>query len=277
MYVKRDDCTHPEIMGNKWRKLKYNLEEAGRNQSRQIITLGGAYSNHIAATAAACKYFGFQSLGIIRGEELNEESNPTLKKAKENGMELLFVNRTEFRQIKQNPTKFLSAYPNYYFLPEGGTNFLAIRGCSEVIEEIEIGFDVIACSIGTGGTFCGIADSLAQNQQLVGFSALKGSFIRDELNLLFKEYQINHPNFEINTDYHFGGYGKVTSELIDFIDWFKEYFKIQLDPIYTGKCFFGVWDMVKKDKFEKNLRIILLHTGGIQGNEGFIQKNQNII
>jgi len=256
-------------MGNKWRKLKYNLEEAHKLGKRQLLTFGGAYSNHIAATAAAAKLYGFESTGIIRGDELHSQSNPTLRLASENGMKLSFVSRSAYRKLTQSSHELVTPNDQTYILPEGGTNELAIKGCAEIVAEIPEDFDLIVCPIGTGGTFCGVAKSLKRDQGLLGFSALKGYFIKEEMDLLLNKYRIEHENYTVDTDYHFGGYGKSTSELKDFIGWFEENFQILLDPVYTGKTFFGVWDMVKKNKFEKNLRIVLLHTGGLQGIGGF--------
>ena len=277
VWIKRDDLIHDEIMGNKWRKLKYNLEEMEQQGKKALITMGGAYSNHIAATAVAAKHYDFQALAIIRGEELNKTSNHTLKRASENGMEFLFVDRQTFRQWRKEPDKLKKKYPDHYFLPEGGTNSHAIRGCHEIVSEIDIEFDVIATPIGTGGTLVGLLSGVETSQHVLGVSALKGSFIHEEMKMLIEKYEVKRSNYEVVDDFHFGGYGKITSELIDFINWFKEYFRIQLEPIYTGKSFFGVWNMIKTDKFEKNLKIILLHTGGLQGISGFDRKNKNII
>ncbi|MEM6737245.1 MAG: pyridoxal-phosphate dependent enzyme, partial [Bacteroidota bacterium] len=163
-----------------------------------------------------------------------------------------------------------------YFLPEGGTNELAIKGCEEIIPEINVDFDLIVCPIGTGGTFCGLIASLEENQSALGMSVLKGDFILNEVDKQLDRYQIRSPNFDINIDYHFGGYGKITDELIDFINEFKENFSITLDPIYTGKSFFGVWDLIKRDNFEKNLKIVLLHTGGLPDIMSVNRKNQDI-
>lgn len=275
LFVKRDDLLHPEIMGNKWRKLKYNLEEAKKQGLKTIVTFGGAYSNHIAATAAAAKEFEFESVGIIRGEELTKDSNPTLKFASQKGMRLKFISRNDYRSLRDNPKQITNEFPSAYVLPEGGTNELAIKGCMEILTEKENDFDVVVAPIGTGGTFCGLINGSNKYQKILGVSSLKGTFIKEEINKLLGD--IRGENFEINIDYHFGGYAKTTVELIDFINWFKEKFSIQLDPIYTGKSFFAVWDMIKSDKFEKNLKIMLLHTGGLQGIEGFNRKNQNII
>ncbi|MEM8939620.1 MAG: pyridoxal-phosphate dependent enzyme [Bacteroidota bacterium] len=276
LYVKRDDLTHPEIVGNKWRKLKYNLQEAKGLGCSQLVTMGGAFSNHIAATAAAAKAYGFKSVGIIRGEELNKRSNEILRFAHEKGMIFEFVDRNYYRNMRRNPEKRMNAYKESYFLPEGGTNELAIKGCEEIIPEINVDFDLIVCPIGTGGTFCGLIASLEENQSALGMSVLKGDFILNEVDKQLDRYQIRSPNFDINIDYHFGGYGKITDELIDFINEFKENFSITLDPIYTGKSFFGVWDLIKRDNFEKNLKIVLLHTGGLPDIMSVNRKNQDI-
>lgn len=277
LFIKRDDLIHDQIMGNKWRKLKYNLSEARILEKKSIVTLGGAYSNHIYATAAAGSEFGFETIGIIRGEELNPSSNPTLEFAASKNMTLRFVDRNTYRKMSVDPAILQEEYPDSYALPEGGTNHLAIKGTSELVDEISVGFDVIALPVGTGGTFCGILDGVKTHQHVLGVSSLKGDFMQEEIKKLLIKFNIEKNNFSIDTDYHFGGYGKTTDELIDFINWFKENFGISLDPIYTGKTFFAVWDMIKNDKFEKNLKIILLHTGGLQGISGFNRKNENII
>ena len=277
LMVKRDDLVHPEIMGNKWRKLKYNIQEAKKRGSRGIITLGGAFSNHIAATAAAAFENGLDAIGIIRGDELHERSNPTLQFASDKQMQLKFVSREAYRSYRTDPATLATTYTDYYFLPEGGTNQLAVKGCAEIIQEIAVEFDVIVSPIGSGGTLCGLISALGDTQKALGISSLKGSFIHNEVKRLLGNYAIDSNKYEIQDQYHFGGYAKTTPELIDFINWFKEYFKVPLDPIYTGKSFFAVWDMIKNFKFEKNLRIILLHTGGLQAIEGFNRKNQNII
>ena len=276
LFVKRDDLIHEEIMGNKWRKLHYNIKEARKLMKNTLLTFGGAFSNHIHATAAAGKEFGFKTIGIIRGEELNATSNETLKFATARGMELIFVSREEFRKYRGDPSTFAKDR-DLYVLPEGGTNSLAIKGVKELVSEIDIDFNVIATPIGTGGTFCGLMNGVNKQQTVLGISCLRGDFIRNEIKELVDSNGIQHLNYQIETDYHFGGYAKITPELIDFINWFKEAFQISLDPIYTGKCFFAVWNMIKTDKFEKNLRIVLLHTGGLQGISGFNRKMEIII
>ncbi len=277
LFVKRDDLIHKEIMGNKWRKLKYNLQEAKNNGASTILTLGGAFSNHIYSTAAAGEEYGLRTIGLIRGDELSPESNETLRFASAKGMELEFVERSTYSKLRENPENLKKKYPGCYILPEGGTNELAIKGCKELVDEIDMDFDVIALPIGTGGTFCGVLAGVSGSQNVIGISSLKGDFIVDEMEKLIDRFQVKNKNFAINTDFHFGGYGKTNKELIEFINWFKEVFAISLDPIYTGKSFFAVWNMINSDKFEKNLKIILLHTGGLQGILGFNRKNKIII
>ncbi|MEQ9466743.1 MAG: pyridoxal-phosphate dependent enzyme [Ekhidna sp.] len=277
LFVKRDDLIHQEIMGNKWRKLKYNLEEMKSRGLKSLVTLGGAYSNHIAAVAAAAHDYCLESIGIIRGDELHEASNPTLAFVHAKGMKLEFVDRPTYRAWRDNPAGILEKFPNSYFLPEGGTNRLAIKGCEEIIQEINESFDILVTPVGTGGTMAGLVGSARVDHKIIGISSLKGDFVHKSFKKLLTGNHIKGNNYEIIDHYHFGGYGKTRPELIDFINWFKENFSIQLDPIYTGKSFFGVWDMIKTDKFEKNLKIVLLHTGGLQGIEGFNRKNENII
>ena len=276
LFVKRDDLIHPHIMGNKWRKLKYNLEAIRKKRISKIVTMGGAYSNHIAATAAMAAENNLESIGIIRGDELDSSSNSTLEFAKKNGMEFHFTDRTTFRVWREAPELIKEKYPDHYFLPEGGTNDLAIKGCGEIISEIAMDFNVLVTPVGTGGTFAGLLKS-ATNQKIVGVSSLKGDFIHTEIRQLLKNHRIDNLNYQIIDSYHHGGYGKTSKELIDFINWFKEIFDIPLDPIYTGKSFFAVWDMINGNKFENNLKIVILHTGGLQGIEGFNRKNENII
>lgn len=252
--VLRLDLVHPYISGNKWFKLKYNLEEARNQKKNTLVTFGGAYSNHIIATAAAGKEFGFKTIGIIRGEELNETNNPVLQFAKDCGMELRFVPREEYRK------KELHYNEDYYLLPEGGTNKLAVKGCSEISSYIDIPSDYICCAAGTGGTIAGIISSLKTNQKAIGFSVLKGGdFLKNEIEKLVPL----KTNFDLQTEYHFGGYAKKNEELLNFISDFKENHNIKLDFVYTGKMMFGIFDLIKKNYFEKGATIVAVHTGGL--------------
>lgn len=267
VFVKRDDLIHPEIMGNKWRKLKYNLEEAKKKDKNTLITFGGAYSNHIAAVSAAGKTFGFKSIGIIRGDELSINANATLIKAHENGMELRFIDRLTYRKWSKGGYPHLKN--NEYLLPEGGTNQLAIPGVEELIKEVSIDYDIITVPIGTGGTFAGVLKGVENNKQVWGFSSLKGKFVHGEIEKLLIENEIDRRSYSIFTNYHFGGYAKYNQELMQFIHTFKQEFGFSLDPIYTGKMFFGVWDKIKNDEIAVQSKILLIHTGGLQGIAGF--------
>ena len=266
VFVKREDLIHPEIMGNKWRKLKYNLHAAREQKKNTLVTFGGAYSNHIAAVAAASRIYGFKSIGYIRGEELHADSNPTLRKASKDGMDLRFLTRTNFRKLKNT---YQSRNPDEYFLPEGGTNLKAIQGATEIISEIDIPFDILVTPVGTGGTMAGLVRGLAGAKHVWGVGALKGRFLQQEFDKTLQKYDIPHRNYTLFSDDHFGGYGKITPELIHFINIFKQEFGFLLDPLYTGKMFHSVWDKVKNDQIAKNSCLLLLHTGGLQGIAGY--------
>ncbi|MFT4738951.1 MAG: 1-aminocyclopropane-1-carboxylate deaminase [Cyclobacteriaceae bacterium] len=267
--VKRDDLTHKTVMGNKWRKLKYNLQFAIDSSATGIATYGGAFSNHIAATAAACNLAGLQSVGIIRGDELNSNSNPTLSLAAKDGMRLIFVDRIKYRELTSTLQMPPQVPKSFYVLPEGGTNELAIKGCSEILEEVKETFDIVCAPVGTGGTCLGLLKTITTNQELYGFSALRGSWINKEFALLMEQYKITSPRFKLFEDVKFGGYAKHNPTLIQFILGFRQEYDILLDPIYTGKMFYSVWDMVKNDQIARGTSLLLIHTGGLQGVSGF--------
>lgn len=267
VYIKREDLIHPFVSGNKYRKLKYNLIEAKKQGFKTLLTFGGAFSNHIAAVSAAGKLEGFETIGIIRGEEVAEKisENPTLSFAQQNGMQLDFISRNQYRE-KINITfveSLKDKYGAFYLIPEGGTNSLAVQGCMEILTEEDKKFNFIACAVGTGGTISGIIKSSSSFQKVLGFPALKGDFLQNEIRNFVTE-----SNWEIISGYEFGGYGKITSELIQFINDFHHKTKILLDPIYTAKMVFGVKDLIDKGFFADNSRILIIHTGGIQGIEG---------
>ena len=265
--VKREDLLHPHISGNKFRKLKYNILQAQKEGREALLTFGGAFSNHIAATAAAGAAYGFTTIGIIRGEELVNKigDNPTLTFAKSCGMVLKFVTRDEYR-LKAEP-QFIESlkteFGDFYLVPEGGTNALAVKGCEEILLPEDEQFTHIACAVGTGGTISGLINSAVNNQRVLGFPALKGEGLLDDICKFAAQ-----GNWQLVTDYHFGGYGKVTEELIVFMNDFFEKTGIPLDPVYTGKMFFGVIDLIHKGYFPENSNILLIHTGGLQGIAG---------
>lgn len=275
LYIKREDLVDPELGGNKWRKLKYNLEAAQQQNHNTLLTFGGAYSNHIYATAAAGKRLGYQTIGIIRGEKYTE-LNPTLQFASDCGMRLEYVDRETYRHktSRQYINKLHEKYGQFYLLPEGGSNVLALKGCAEIIEEIDIPFNSICVACGTGATLAGLISGLSNDQQAIGFAVLKGAeFLSTDVASLLQKASINTKvSWQVNTTYHFGGYAKTNSTLWDFMANFKKDFGIELDAVYTGKLFYGLFDLVKKGYFETGTRIVAIHTGGLQGNKGFVRK-----
>ncbi len=262
--IKRLDLIHPLISGNKFYKLKNNIRFALDQGYQALLTFGGAYSNHIAATAAAGQLLGLPSIGIIRGDELAHQAlNPTLQQAQANGMQLHFVSRSDYlrrheieyqQQLKQH-------FPHAYLIPEGGTNALAVEGCRDILSPSDLeNYDVICCAVGTGGTISGLINASAEQQQVIGFPALKGDFLIQDI-----QHWTQKSNWLLVQDYHFGGYAKVTPALLDFIQRFEQQYQIPLEPIYTGKMLFGLFELIKQNYFVKGSRILVIHSGGLQG------------
>jgi 1-aminocyclopropane-1-carboxylate deaminase len=275
LFVLREDLIHPHISGNKFRKLKYNLLEAKNQKKEMLLTFGGAYSNHISAVAFAGKKYGFKTMGWIRGEELEDKinENSTLQFAKSCGMEFCFMDRELYRnkEKKEFLAELTKKFPNAYIIPEGGTNNLAIKGCEEIVTPKLKVFDRICCAVGTGGTIIGLINAKYPHQKVLGFPALKNYF---GLSAIIENHT-NDKNYDLMVDYHFGGYAKITDELVSFVNDFKLHFNVPLDPIYTGKMLFGIIDLIKKNKFKENDKILAIHTGGLQGIEGINQKLKN--
>lgn len=282
LYIKRDDLIHPLFGGNKWRKLKYNLIQAREQNIDTLLTFGGAWSNHIHATAAAGKHFGFHTIGIIRGEE-HDPLNPTLSFARSQGMQLHYIDRQQYR-LKNEPRyieELKQRFGNIYILPEGGSNQLAIRGCEEIVPEVnqqlsqqdDIVFDYICCACGTGATLAGLASMISGKQQAIGFSALKGDFLQHEVMRFLQGNEAHDmptiSNWRVENRYHFGGYAKASDELINFIRTFKTQYDVELDAVYTGKMFYGLFDMIRSAEFPPGSIIVAIHSGGLQGNKGF--------
>ena len=263
LIIRRLDLVHPQISGNKFFKLKYNFLEAKRQGYQHILSFGGAYSNHIAATAFAAQQFGFKSVGVIRGEELADRPlNPTLATAQQFGMKLHFVSRDEYRR-KQRPeylAELARHFPEHYVIPEGGTNALAIQGCQEILKDSDAQFDVICCAVGTGGTISGLIEASHAHQQILGFSALKGSFLKDEVAQLTKK-----TNWNILDDYCCGGYAKTSAALVQFIRDFEAEFSIPLEQVYTAKMLMGIFDLIEKNYFLARSKLLVIHSGGLQG------------
>lgn len=262
--IKRLDLVHPQISGNKFFKLKYNFLEAQRLGFRKLLTFGGAYSNHIAATAYAAQHFVFHSLGIIRGEELAQRRlNPTLATAKQFGMEFNFVSRESYRELTQSQsfTELSKHYPEYYIIPEGGTNHLAIQGCKEILTDYDrCHFDLICTAVGTGGTITGLIEGSDPRQRILGFSALKGDFLNTEVAAW-----TSLAHWDIIDHYCCGGYAKTTPALFRFIDEFEQQYDIPLEQVYTAKMMMGLFDLIDQGHFSTQTRILAIHTGGLQG------------
>ena len=268
LWIKREDLIHPHLSGNKWRKLEFNLEEMRKQQKRGVLTFGGAYSNHIYATAAAGKLFDFPTIGIIRGEA-TPPLNPTLAFAKKSGMQLEYVNRTTYRDKDKLSKIYQQKHPDFYLLPEGGTNIHAIPGTARTVKEMRHQLpqlpDYICLACGTGGTLAGLVTGLKGDSQVIGFSVLKGDFHRKDIQQLLNKAKIKDPNnWSINLDYHFGGYARRSQILDEFISDFKTEYDIPLEWIYTGKMMYGVFDLIKKGFFPIGSRIVVIHTGGIR-------------
>jgi 1-aminocyclopropane-1-carboxylate deaminase len=270
LFVKREDLMHPYISGNKLRKLKYNLIAAKEAKLNTLLTFGGAYSNHIYATAAAGKLYGFETIGIIRGEKI-EPFNATLQFASDCDMKLKFLSRGKYRE--KETLEFIaelnSKFGDFYLLPEGGTNNLAIKGCCEILQPEEYDhYNYICCSCGTGGTITGILSACNYKANILGFSVLKGDFMENEVLKLYNDFNDNlqqkKPNFTMLNDYHFGGYAKSNPDLEGFIDNFITEYKIPIEHVYTAKMFYGIFDLIKQDYFPENSKILAIHTGGLR-------------
>lgn len=262
MDMLRLDLLHPAISGNKWFKLKYNIKQAEKEDKKTLLSFGGAYSNHLHALAFAGKKFLFKTIGIIRGEEV---TNDTLSDCKKWGMELHFISRTDYRNKYE--TDFLYSiqekYPEAYIIPEGANNQAGINGCKEILSGINTdNYDIITCAVGSGTTFTGLIESAIAKNQLLGFAAIKnGAYLAEEIrkNTLKQ-------NWELLTDYHFGGFAKKNNELTDFMEDFKRMNSIELDFIYNAKMMYGLYDLARQDRLSNRGRILAIHTGGLQGN-----------
>lgn len=272
LHIKREDKNHHFVSGNKLRKLKYNILQAQKEGKTQLLTFGGAYSNHIAATAATGQLIGLKTIGIIRGEELHSkiDENPTLSFAQKCGMDFQFISRENYRL--KHTDEFLHQLKKHYgsdtyIVPEGGTNEFAVKGCEEILTEQDSKFDVICSAVGTGGTISGLINSSFAHQIVLGFPALKGEFLSD----VIKQYT-SKTNWQLIHDYNFGGYAKVSDELISFLNNFNKKTGISLDPIYTGKMIFAIFALSNKNFFKPNTKILAIHTGGLQGIQGINQK-----
>lgn len=274
LFVKRDDLIHPIISGNKWRKLKYSIQFAKSKNNLGLITFGGAYSNHLVATASACQLAGLNSVGIVRGEELNVNSNETLKKCHELGMKLVFVDRLTYslKEERAYLEELLLTYPNHHVVPEGGSDYYGMIGCQEMVSEFQQDFNQVWLACGTGTTAAGLLTGLEEMTQLHVVPVLKGFDTENTIrNLLSKSaYEQEFINDCISklyphTDFHFGGYAKYTEELLGFIQRVYREQRLPLDPVYTGKALFALIQTLTSDDVYTGKKVLFIHTGGLQG------------
>ena len=270
LWCKRDDLIHPEISGNKWRKLKHNVEKAKKDGHTRILTFGGAYSNHIAAAASIASESELEWHAMIRGEELNSNSNLTLQLAAQNGLNLHFVDRKEYQRLKriQEAAELDKEWEDCYLIPEGGCNEEGVLGCEEITAELDDEFDYIILAAGTGTTAAGILRTLESSRMLV-FPALKGGEFLEKDILEWQPSEQKKDQLQLISDYHFGGYAKVNNELKDFCKYIENEIDLPLDYIYTAKAFYGMTDLIHSGFFKKGSRLLFYHSGGLQGNKGF--------
>jgi 1-aminocyclopropane-1-carboxylate deaminase len=260
LLIKREDLNHPLVSGNKWWKLKHNLIEAAQKNFKSLVTYGGAYSNHIFATAAAASELGFKSIGIIRGEEVLP-LNPTLAFARSQGMELHYISREAYRTKSRD---YLEKFDNFYLIPEGGSNILAVKGVREFASKLDVPYDYLCCAVGTGGTLSGLVEGVPPEKKIIGFPALKGAeFLIKEIKKLSRQSTVL-TNWELMSAYHFGGYAKSTPQLIEFIERFKTIHNVPLEFVYTGKMMFGIYSLISSGFFPRGTTILAIHTGGLQ-------------
>ncbi|EON75683.1 1-aminocyclopropane-1-carboxylate deaminase [Lunatimonas lonarensis] len=270
-FVKRLDLVHPLLSGNKYYKLKYNILQAKKEGKKRLLTFGGAFSNHLYAIAAASRMADLEVIGCIRGE-ITSPLNPTLSFAREMGMVFHPMTREEYRQ--KTSEELINAlrrrYGDFYLVPEGGTNDLAIKGCREILGPSDRSFNTVCASLGTAGTLAGLLASCDKSQRVLGFSSLKGEFVRSDFRELLRRHRLSpEADWEIFTDYHAGGYAKHSTELLETMQRFFTATGIPLDPIYTGKMAFGIIDLLEKNYFAPGSRILMIHSGGLQGIDGF--------
>ncbi len=276
VFIKRDDLIHPIISGNKWRKLKYNLAYAKEKNKTQIISFGGAYSNHIHALAYACKLHKLRGLALIRGES-QYQHNFTLSWARHWGLELQFVNRLTYKE-RANP-RFLQQlqqqYPDALIVPEGGSNQLALPGVGEVITELnqQTDFEYLLTPVGSGGTLAGLALADKGQHTLLGVAVLKqDGYLEEQVNTLLADKREQTNNWQVLNQFHDGGYGKYSKDNAQRIANFSKQTEIPFEPVYSGKMLIALLDLLKQGYFKANSKVVLLHTGGIQGLGGMCER-----
>lgn len=273
LFIKRDELIHPVIQGNKWRKLKYNLIEARNTQKNTLLSFGGAYSNHLHALAAAGKHFNFKTIGIIRGEQ-HTPPNPCIQDMLDWGMQLKYITRVEYKN--KTHADFIKSLHNqfgeFYLIPEGGNNFEGKKGCAELLDELEEDYDFICSEVGSGTMLSSlILNNKKPETRFIGFAVMKNKQLDDEIKTYLKPHPDNYTQWEINHQYHFGGFAKTTTELNEFIINFKLDHDIQLEPVYSGKMLYAILDLIKQDFFKRGSKVLAIHGGGLQGIRGYTE------
>ncbi|MGY6276708.1 1-aminocyclopropane-1-carboxylate deaminase/D-cysteine desulfhydrase [Methylomonas sp. MgM2] len=267
LWIKRDDLLHPIISGNKWRKLKYILDHALKLGADTVVSMGGAYSNHLHALAFVGKWLGLKTIAYVRGER-PEALNPTLADLLDWGMDLRFVSRVDYRRLRayRAHDSFPGLKSGQYWLPEGGAAELALKGVADIVREIDIEFDVLFTACGTGTTLAGLIQAAPPQTKLIGVAALKGAeFLKADVSQMRFESNCPEREWTILLDYHFGGFAKKTAELLEFMQAFQAGHAIPVEPVYTAKALYAVYDLLQKGCFKSGQRIVVLHTGGLQG------------
>ncbi len=274
LFIKRDELIHPVIQGNKWRKLKYNLQQAQYEQKNTILSFGGAYSNHLHALAAAGKISGFNTIGIIRGEA-PRPLNPCLQDMLNWGMQLEFIQRIEYKQKTDSIfiENLKQSWGDFYLIPEGGNNPAGIKGCAEILDELKDEYDFICSEVGSGTMLSAlILNNKTPQTQIIGFSVMKNLLLEQDIKNNLSATK-KYSDWKIIHNYHFNGFAKTTTELDNFIKNFKLDFDIQLEPVYSGKMLYAIFDLIKQDYFQTGSKLLAIHGGGLQGLRGFPQYN----
>jgi 1-aminocyclopropane-1-carboxylate deaminase len=278
LFVRREDLLHPVISGNKYRKLKYTLAQIILDKRSSMLTFGGAHSNHILAAAYAANQNQLRAIGVIRGDELIDRSKwgPTLQRAHDFGMHFEFVSRADYRHLKNDFNYWRQRFPEAAIVPEGGTSALAVKGCSEILLDQDEYYDYVVCAVGTGGTLAGLSNARLRRPKILGVPVIKGDFLTEDI----RKFAVNS-NWELLNGYEFGGYGKITTALIAFMNTFYQKYQVPLDPVYTGKAMFAIDEKITQNYFPKGSKVLFIHTGGLQGisamNTYLSQKNQTLI
>lgn len=284
LFIKRDELIHPVIQGNKWRKLKYNLLAAAQQSADTLLSFGGPYSNHLHALAAAGQLFNFKTIGIVRGER-PQTLSPSLQDMQHWGMQLEFISRADYR--KRESDEFIQQlrkqFGAFYLIPEGGNNTAGRYGCGELLDELDQAYDVICCEVGSGTQFSalvsqhGVSSQATQQTHYLGFVVMKNPTLFQQLADYFKQQQVPYNNWSLNHDYHFGGFARANDTLHRFIHQFKQRHGIQLEPVYSGKMLYGIYQLIEQDYFNPGSRILAIHGGGLQGLRGFADAYPDVV